>query len=69
MHIVTHETDLLPKVRELFSHYPAARFREAWEVQHLLFSLGFSDGLVPEAQIAAAIEVARTDWMLDEGAA
>ena len=46
-----------------------ARFREAWELQHLLFSLGYSDGLVPEAEIVAAVEVARSDWMPDEGAA
>ena len=67
--IVAHEPDLLPKVRELYSRLPETRFREAWELQHPLFSLGYSDGLVPEAEIAAAIEVARTDWNPDEGVA
>jgi hypothetical protein len=67
--IVTHEPDLLASVRELYSRRPQTRFLEAWELQHLLFSLGYSDGLVPEGEIAAAIEVARTDWMPDEGAA
>jgi hypothetical protein len=67
--IVAHEPDLLPKVRELYSRRPETRFREAWELQHYLFSLGYSDGLVPEAEIAAAMEVARTDWMPNEGAA
>jgi hypothetical protein len=69
MNIVAHEPDLLPRVRELYSRLPETRYREAWELQHLLFSLGYSDGLVPEAEIAAAVEVARTDWMPDEGVA
>src|SRR5829696_4407930 len=60
--IVTHEPDLLASVRELFSCRPETRFREAWELQHTLFSLGYSDGLAPQAEIEAAIEVARTDW-------
>jgi hypothetical protein len=66
--IVAHEPDLLPKVRELYSRRPETRFREAWELQHLLFSLGYSDSPAPEVEIAAAVEVARTDWMPDEGA-
>ena len=69
MNIVAHEPDLLALVRDLFSRHPEARFREAWELQHLLFSLGYTTGLVPEAEIAAAVEVARADWMPDEGAA
>ena len=69
MNIVAHEPDLLPKVRELYSRRSETRFREAWELQHLLFSLGYTTGLVPEAEIAAAVEVARADWMPDEGAA
>ncbi len=68
MNIVAHEPDLLPKVRELYSRRPETRFREAWELQHLLFSLGYSDGLVPEAEIATAVEVARGDYD-PEGAA
>jgi hypothetical protein len=68
MNIVAHEPDLLPKVRELYSRLPETRFREAWELQSLLFSLGYSDGLVPEAEIAAAMEVGRGDYD-PEGAA
>jgi hypothetical protein len=68
MNIVAHDPDLLPKVRELYSRLPETRFREAWELQHVLFSLGYSDGLVPEAEIAAAMEVARSDFD-PEGAA
>ena len=67
--IVAHEPDLLASVRELYSRRPEDRFREAWELQHVFYALGYSDELFSEAEIAAAIEVARTDWMPDEGAA
>ena len=67
--IVTHEPDLLALVRELYSRWPETRFREAWELQHLLFSLGYCGGLVPESEIVVAMEVARTYWMPGEGAA
>ena len=66
--IVTHEPDLLASVRELYSRRPETRFLEAWELQHVLFSLGYCDGLAPEAEIAAAMEVARGDYD-PEGAA
>ena len=69
MDIVTYEPDLLASVRELYSRRPETRFHEPWELQHLLFSLGYTDGLADEAEIAAAVEVARTDWTPDEGAA
>ena len=68
MNIVAHEPNLLALVRELYSRRPETRFREAWELQHLLFSLGYCDGLAPEAEIAAAMEVARGDYD-PEGAA
>ena len=69
MNIVAHEPNLLALVRELYSRGPETRLREPWELQHLLFSLGYCDGLVPEAEIAAALEVARTDWTTEEGVA
>jgi hypothetical protein len=66
--IVAHEPDILASVRELYSRRPESRFLEAWELQSLLFLLNYTDGLAPEAEIAAAMEVARGD--LDpEGAA
>ncbi len=68
MNIVAHDPNLLASVRELYSRRPETRFREAWEMQQLLFSLGYCDGLVPEAEIAAAVEVARGDFD-PEGAA
>jgi hypothetical protein len=68
MNIVAHEPNLLGLVRELYSRRPETRFREAWELQHLLFSLGYTNGLAPEAEIDAAMEVARGDFD-PEGAA
>ena len=59
--IITDDHDLLPAVREVFSRNPEMRSLEAWEMQSALFVLGYTDGLASEAQIAAAIEVARTD--------
>lgn len=53
---------LLPAVRELYSLLPEMRCLEPWELQHVLFSLGYTDDLANEAEIWAAVEVARTDW-------
>jgi len=61
--------EILPMLRELFSRRPEARYMEAWELQSLLFLLRYTSELVNEAEIAAAIEVARTDYNPDEGAA
>jgi hypothetical protein len=61
--------DVLPKLRELYSRRPETRDLEPWELQHILWSLGYSDELLDEGEIAAAVEVARTDFNPDEGAA
>jgi len=53
---------LLPAVRDLYSRLPETCLLEPWELQHILFSLGYTDDLAAEAAIAAAVEVARTDW-------
>jgi len=55
-------SQLLTSVRELYSRLPETRCLESWELQHLLFSLGYRDDLADEAEIAAAVEVAREDW-------
>lgn len=68
MNIVAHDPNLLASVRELYSRRPETRDLDPWELQHVLYSLGYTDGLVPEAEIAAAIEVARVDYD-PEGAA
>jgi hypothetical protein len=67
--IVTHEPDLLASIRELYSRLPETRYLEPWELQHVLYSLNYTNGLVEEADIAVGIKVARTDWTPGEGAA
>jgi len=53
---------LVPAVRDLYSRLPEMYFRQPWELVHVLFSLGYTDDLADEAEIAAAVEVARGDW-------
>ncbi len=60
--------DLLPAVRDVYSRRPETRDLMAWELQHVLFSLGYTDDLANEAEIQAAIEVAIRDWQ-ESGAA
>jgi hypothetical protein len=60
---------LLAAVRQLYSRLPETYYREPWELQHVLFSLGYTDELADEAEIAAAIGVARTDFDPEAGAA
>jgi hypothetical protein len=60
--IVPDPPCLLAAVRELYSRLPETRFLEPWELQHVLFSLGYTDNLADEAEIAAAVDVARSDF-------
>jgi hypothetical protein len=60
---------MLAVVREVYSRCPETRSLEPWEMQHVLFSLGYTNDLADEAEIDAAIKVARTDWTLDEDVA
>ena len=53
---------LLPAIRDLYSRLPETCHLEPWELQHVLFSLGYTDDLADEAEITAAVEVARGDW-------
>ena len=53
---------LLASVRELYSRQPEAYYLEPWELQSLLWSLSYTEDLADEAEIAAAVEVARGDW-------
>jgi hypothetical protein len=53
---------LLPALRDLYFKLPEMRTLEPWELQSALFVLGYTDDLADEGEIAAALEVARTDW-------
>jgi hypothetical protein len=66
---IQDDPNLLAAIREVYSRLPETYYREPWELQHLLFSLGYTDDLAEEVEIAAAIEVARSDRTPDEGAA
>lgn len=58
----TVSTCLLPAIRDFYSRHPEMYVLEAWELQSALFVLGYTDHLAPEAEIAAAVEVARGDY-------
>ena len=57
-----NSAQLLPALRDLYSRLPEMYFRQPWELQHVLFSLGYTNDLADEAEISAAVEVARSDW-------
>ena len=57
-----NSAELLPLIRELYSRSPEYRYLQPWELQTLLWSLGYTDELEDEGEIAGAVEVARTDW-------
>ncbi len=52
----------LPAIRALYSRRPEYFHHEPWELAHVVFSPGYVDDLVGEAEIAAAVEVARGDY-------
>ncbi len=54
--------EVLPMLRELYSRRPETRYLEPYELQSILWSLGYCEELIPEAEIAAAVEVARGDF-------
>jgi len=59
--------DLLPLVRDLYSHQPETQGLESWDLQTLLWSLNYTGELLPEDAVAVAVEVARTNFDPDEG--
>ena len=60
--------ELLPHVRDLFSRFPEHRHHEGWELQWLLFALGYTNELEDEHEVAFAAEMARRDFDPDEAA-
>jgi hypothetical protein len=66
---IQDDLNLLAVIREVYSRLPETYYLQPWELQLILFSLGYTDDLADEAEIDAAINIARTDWAPDEGAA
>lgn len=63
----SHEA--LPMLRELYSRRPETCYLDPYELQIVLWSLGYCEALIPEAEIAAAVELARGDFAPDAGVA
>jgi hypothetical protein len=63
--ILPNRPDVSSLVRELYCRRPEARYLEPYELQTLLWSLGCCEDLIPEAEIAAAVEVARSGFEPD----
>jgi hypothetical protein len=57
-----NSAQLLPAIRDLYSRQPEYFHHEPWELVHVLYSLNYTDDLADEAEISAAVEVARTDY-------
>jgi len=49
-------------LRDLYSRLPETWHLQPWELQWVLYALNYTDELEDEAEIAAAIEVARGDY-------
>jgi hypothetical protein len=54
--------ELVPCLRDLYSRLPEMYYRQPWELVHVLCSLGYTDELEDEGEIAAAAEVASRPW-------
>jgi hypothetical protein len=67
--ITQDSSNLLAVLRDLYSKRPETYYLEPYELQSLLWSLSYCDDLIPEPDIAATVEVARTDLDPDDGAA
>jgi hypothetical protein len=56
-----NSTELLPLVRDMFSRCPEMVGLEEWHLAWCLYALNYTNELEDEREIAAAVEVARTD--------
>jgi hypothetical protein len=54
--------ELVAALCDLYRRRPETRHLQAWELPWMLFALHYSDELEDEAEIAAAVEVARGDY-------
>jgi hypothetical protein len=62
LNLAVNSAQLLPAIRDLYSRHPEYFHHEPWELQHVLYSLNYTDDLADEAEIAAAVEVARENY-------
>jgi len=67
--ILPIEPDVPALVRELYSRFPEAHTLEPYELQGTLWLLRYTDELLDEGELAAAIEVAHADRMREEATA
>ncbi len=51
----TPAEEIAPMLRDLYRRHAEARFLAAWELQTLLWCLGYADELLDEGEIAAAV--------------
>ena len=51
--------DILPMLEDLYTRDPQYRHLRRWELQSLLWTLGYTDELLDEEEIASADETAR----------
>ncbi|MDP9488194.1 MAG: hypothetical protein M3Q49_20810 [Actinomycetota bacterium] len=51
----TPAEEIAPMLRDLYRRRPEARHLAAWELQTLLWCLGYADELLDEGEIAAAV--------------
>jgi len=57
-----NSAQLLPAIHDLYGRLPETYHLQPWELQWMLCALNYIDELEDEAVIAAAVEVARSDW-------
>jgi hypothetical protein len=57
-----NSAQLLPAIHDLYGRLPEMYYLEPWELQSALFVLGYAQDLADEREIAAAVEVAPSDW-------
>jgi hypothetical protein len=57
-----NSAQLLPAIRDLYSRLPKTYHLQPWELQWMLYALNYADELENETEIAAAVEVVRSDW-------
>jgi hypothetical protein len=54
--------ELVAALRDLYSRNTEYRHLQPWELQWMLYALNYTHELENEAEIAAAVEVARGDY-------